>query len=840
MSLTQGLTLGKYTILSPIDKGGMGTVWKAQAASQLFAIKEILKPTSRAVERLKIEAYAAQQVQSEHVARTVEIIEESKEHYLVQEFVEGQDFKKVLSLNKLPVEDAIRFLRHCSSALIQLHASNIVHRDLKPANLILRSSTNSAVLVDLGIARLEEHSITLGLTPPGVCVGTIIYSSPEQFKSSDIGKESDIFSLGCVFFEMLTARQLFPIKNQYSGEYFSNRDELDQNDCVELNQIPDVCRRIITGVVRKEPAQRLKLTKVLGLINEWENDQKQAIIVAKNSWSAHWLQVILQALINHWGPNQVRSRLPLAPEELRDALRSTSINSRVSGAIESLITRLNPPLLHSGILNKFLAQQYDESGLIAQLKLLNPKTTNEFHKQLIAVIEERLEFQQAKWKSGQLREIHSRLEAEAQKIREGGYDASGNYVNDLNKAYAIVSLSLGAQDISKLTRADFSSTRWMGIIDDDPEQVTSHLRFSNQMIARDVAEKLAPTARADGRIQMIDCGVGGGHSTYFILRELERTLGDARWTVEFRGYELVPDLAHLANSLVAGEMRGSDSRVDLFNRLHGKSRLQPLIQNDQKFIENNSFDIGLKYLRQDLIEERRNPSVDLIYACYSFHHLPNGELLRNYLRGTGKSSLANATRKFKDEFVSAVSAGCKDIREYKYVRPVNMPKYGPARVFLSLFNHLPLEVRDDWDDFLNFLTKGLPQNNWRFDERFLMVVANLQDEFIRHAHALLVQKNGLLVIGDPDGTSGFNLDKIADDPEISIGNFLSLEQLATKLKQSRKWIVEEMYTIGQKKAGSYYRYKSKPMIGVLKDGEDMNRGFYLIARAVGPQPFISF
>lgn len=841
MPLSVGTKLRQYEILELIAEGGMGRVWKAiDASKNNVAIKEILRPDSHAIDRLKREAEAANQVNSEFVAHTIELIEENSEFFLVQEFIDGDNISVIIGRALIPFDKAMKYLRHSCLALKQIHAVKIVHRDIKPKNIVLRTGMDFSTIVDFGIARLlPEHNAT-DITPVGQSSPfTPLYGSPEQYSGGDVGPESDVFSLGCSFYEMLTGDPLF--KSRPSVSYFSTKKELDLLDFPKLQLLPNTANDLIIGMVKKETNHRLSVQSVLRKIDDWAAAGSTVTATSSNTWQAHWLQVILQALLAYWGPTRVKDELQLPPEDLRHALQSTTIQSRVSVRVEALLAKQNPPLIHSNLLRPFLAQTNDSKGVAAQRKLLNPQTSNLFHRELLKVLGERFEFVTAGWKSTTLTNHYTKLAELAKKLLDGE-DVSPAYVQQLREAYEYVALQLGAYDISLLTRADFgSSGRWTGIIDFDPEEVTSHLRFSNLRISADLITLCEAYGLPLNSLRLVDCGVGGAHSTYFILKDLERKMATSMWNVRYRGYELVPDLSHIADCLISGEMRGLDSRIALFNRLHRLSRITPLIQDAQKFVENNSLEVGLSNLSKQLPSGLSHRQVDVVFACYSFHHLPNGEALRRFLIGSGdfhKFQLQNCDQKFRKRFVEQVIQGCKDIQKFDYVLPSNVPQYGPARVFLSLFNPITLNVTNRWDKFFNFLERGLPANGWRFDPKseFLMVVGSAQDAFLSYAHKLL-SPNGLLVIGDPDGTSGFNLSKIAEDPEISIGNFASLVGLKKKLHDSGRWNIEVANTIGKKGTDRYYAYDGEPTIGVLKDGEDKNLGYYLIARAIGPTPF---
>lgn len=205
---------GRYRVDEVLGQGGMGTVYLGTqpALGRKVAIK-ILAPEFSADEqfrkRFEREAGALAALDHPHIVSVHDLGIEDDTHYIVMSFVEGPDGKP-MSLRDLvaagPVEEelALRILHQVSGALHFAHGRGIVHRDIKPGNILLDADGN-AKLADFGIARVSAAPTELTLTLPGSVMGTLKYMAPEQkadAKAADA--RSDLYSLGVVFYEMLT------------------------------------------------------------------------------------------------------------------------------------------------------------------------------------------------------------------------------------------------------------------------------------------------------------------------------------------------------------------------------------------------------------------------------------------------------------------------------------------------------------------------------------------------------------------------------------------------------------------------------------------------------------
>jgi eukaryotic-like serine/threonine-protein kinase len=215
----------QYELLGQISQGGMGSVYKARNryTGSFFAIKVMtIDPAKeeKALQRFIVEAKAASSLKHPRICLVHDFgLTPSKLPYLVMEWIDGISLgKKVYRDGPIRANEAIRIFQQITAALIHAHDHKVIHRDLKPDNIMLTrdaAGSTEVHLVDFGIAKVltdDDSDITqsLGLTSAGEVVGTPIFMSPEQAKaSSRIDKRSDVYSLGCVMFFVLTGEPPF-------------------------------------------------------------------------------------------------------------------------------------------------------------------------------------------------------------------------------------------------------------------------------------------------------------------------------------------------------------------------------------------------------------------------------------------------------------------------------------------------------------------------------------------------------------------------------------------------------------------------------------------------------
>ncbi|MBP6349218.1 MAG: serine/threonine protein kinase [Candidatus Obscuribacter sp.] len=222
---------GHYEILELVGKGGMSLVYKARHAliDQLRAIKVLVAPNDpggRALLRFQEEARLAMQLEHANIVRVLEFAYPADgQPFMVMDYIEGRSLEQELALFKrLSAERAIIIANQVIDALEYIHSKGIIHRDLKPANLILLKDTdargNTQVsgkikLIDFGIAKklIDDDEDSRLVTPSGEIVGSPQHMSPEQCAGEPMDERSEIYSLGCILYEMLSGKPPIQGKN---------------------------------------------------------------------------------------------------------------------------------------------------------------------------------------------------------------------------------------------------------------------------------------------------------------------------------------------------------------------------------------------------------------------------------------------------------------------------------------------------------------------------------------------------------------------------------------------------------------------------------------------------
>ncbi|MFE7774962.1 tetratricopeptide repeat protein [Streptomyces sp. NPDC057445] len=262
------LIQGRYRLLDVIGRGGMGEVWRAhdESLGRRVAVK-CLKPlgqqhdqsfTGVLRERFRREARVAAALQHRGVTVVHDFGEDDGVLYLVMELLEGRNLSQLLEDNKqhpLAVPDIVDIAEQVADALAYTHEQGIVHRDLKPAN-IMRLTDGTVKICDFGIARLgHDIGFTSRLTGTGIAMGTPHYMSPEQISGGHVDHRSDLYSLGCVLYEIATGAPPFDHGDAWAI-LVGHRDTPPQPPRGRRAELPGFMDRIVLDLLAKTPEGR--------------------------------------------------------------------------------------------------------------------------------------------------------------------------------------------------------------------------------------------------------------------------------------------------------------------------------------------------------------------------------------------------------------------------------------------------------------------------------------------------------------------------------------------------------------------------------------------------------
>jgi len=269
-ALKKAAVFGNYRIVDRIASGGMATIYKATHIKngELAVLKvpyDQFQNDHKFVERFRREASLGRRLRHDNIIRVYESGRaQDNRIYIAMEYLPGIDLRGYLdAYGRMPVKEAVRIMVQVCRALGYAHTQGVIHRDIKPENIMLldKRGRGKAVLMDFGVA----HAAYLGTVGTrSTYLGTPYYMSPDQVSRRQVNGRSDIYSLGVVFFEVLTGKRPFddadPLK-----VLIKHRESPPPNPRSLNARIPAGLERVIMKMLAKRPADRYKSAEALAV-----------------------------------------------------------------------------------------------------------------------------------------------------------------------------------------------------------------------------------------------------------------------------------------------------------------------------------------------------------------------------------------------------------------------------------------------------------------------------------------------------------------------------------------------------------------------------------------------
>ena len=253
-----GKTISHYKILEKLGQGGMGVVYRGEDTKlkRTVALKFLPPELTRdadAKARFIREAQAAAALDHPNICTIHEFGESAEGLFISMPLYRGETLKDRIARGPLAIDDALRIAEQIAQGLAKAHGSAIVHRDLKPANIFI-TEDGVAKILDFGLAKLGDRT---RLTKEGTTLGTVSYMSPEQARGEEADERSDIWSLGVIFYEMVTGRPPFP------GDYdqavlYSIMNTAPEPVTALRTGIPMELERVISKALEKDRESRYR------------------------------------------------------------------------------------------------------------------------------------------------------------------------------------------------------------------------------------------------------------------------------------------------------------------------------------------------------------------------------------------------------------------------------------------------------------------------------------------------------------------------------------------------------------------------------------------------------
>jgi Tol biopolymer transport system component len=314
----EGKRVSHYEIGAQIGAGGMGEVYRARdiRLNREVAIKVLpanLSQNADALVRFEREAMAVAALSHPNILAIHDFGKEQGVTFAVTELLEGETLRNRLSHSQLTWRKCVEIAVAVCDGLSAAHAKGIIHRDLKPENIFVTRDGNVKVL-DFGLARMKAASISSvantvatsgNITVSGAVIGTVGYMSPEQVRGEKVEAASDIFSLGCVLYEMLVGRRPFVGETMPERMAAVLRDD-PRKPSAARKDLPEALEQVITRCLQKRADERYQSGRELAsdlkriLSNEDSITQSMRPAFRRSVWTLSALALLLIIAVTYW------------------------------------------------------------------------------------------------------------------------------------------------------------------------------------------------------------------------------------------------------------------------------------------------------------------------------------------------------------------------------------------------------------------------------------------------------------------------------------------------------------------------------------------------------------
>jgi serine/threonine protein kinase len=287
-SAPPGRIAGRFEIRELIGSGGLGDVYRAwdHHLNRAVAVKrvrvQVQQNDRRLVEQTWREAMTTACLQHPNIVTIFDYGIDPEGAYVVMELIEGETLEDVLVRGPLQFEDFFRFARQSLEAIVAAHALGLIHRDLKPGNFMIARSTPTSPfqvkILDFGLAKYLDTPQPQSIDHLNSLMGSIHYMAPEQFQRLPIDHRTDLYSLGCIFYEAVTGHPAFDGENV--SQLIDAHLKKTPHPMKQLRRdISPRLERWITRLLEKDPAKRLpnaaEALRVMPTLAQCGNDPKR-------------------------------------------------------------------------------------------------------------------------------------------------------------------------------------------------------------------------------------------------------------------------------------------------------------------------------------------------------------------------------------------------------------------------------------------------------------------------------------------------------------------------------------------------------------------------------------